>query len=382
MARRRGVSTRDAGARHGGAAAAEPQNLLAGKKPIRSEGVKNAVRLTDGLLSNEGDEWLTDVTSRFSSAHSFVEYDLGSPQTLRCVMVQADNNDVYFMSGSLDGQDWQQLWRVGAEAGAGMRVRSHQARRHAFATCACRPPAATPSTASARSRPTPSARCPGRRICRARTAFRSATPRTPRSWSSASWPASSCWSTGARGRTCSTCCCCPSSARGWMMVAELVELYPFFDQEPPLRALAAGLAALVVIKEAFLAQALGAPSHGFAGDAGLLRLHRVRHLLPLRHAAVLRPGQGPAHPRAHLGHAPLLPGGQVLPRAALRRALPRQPGRLHRQHAGLHAGPACATCTCATCATPRCAAGPRWRASCPPFARASLPSAGKSSSAT
>jgi hypothetical protein len=38
------------------------------------------------------------------------------------------------------------------------------------------------------------------------------------------------------------------------MIADLVDLYPFFNQEPPLRALVAGLAALVVIKEAFLSK--------------------------------------------------------------------------------------------------------------------------------
>src|ERR1017187_4455337 len=53
-------------------AMAQPENLLAGKKPLHSDGVKNAIRLTDGMLSNEGDEWLTDVTSRFSYARSFV----------------------------------------------------------------------------------------------------------------------------------------------------------------------------------------------------------------------------------------------------------------------------------------------------------------------
>ena len=31
----------------------------------------------------------------------------------------------------------------------------------------------------------------------------------------------------------------------WMLIADLVDLYPFFNQEPPLRALVAGLAALV-----------------------------------------------------------------------------------------------------------------------------------------
>src|SRR5512135_2174504 len=110
-----GVSTR---------AWAEPRNLLAGLRPIRSQGVKNVDRLTDNLMSVEGDGWLTDVTARFSSARSFVEYDLGSPQVLHCVLVQADNNDVYFMSGSLDGQSFGQLWRVGTDPGAGMRVRS------------------------------------------------------------------------------------------------------------------------------------------------------------------------------------------------------------------------------------------------------------------
>ena len=106
------------------AAMGQPENLLMGRKPLHSDGVKNAIRLTDGVLSNEGDEWLTDLTARFSSARSSVEYDLGQPRLLRCVMVQADNNDVYFMAGSSDGHEWQQLWRVGAEPSAGMRVRA------------------------------------------------------------------------------------------------------------------------------------------------------------------------------------------------------------------------------------------------------------------
>jgi len=91
----------------------EPQSLIAGALPSRSQGVKNPNRLTDGLYSNEGDEWLTDVTSRFLSARSFVEYDLGSARTIRCALTQADNNDVYILSGSQDGEKWQPLWRVG-----------------------------------------------------------------------------------------------------------------------------------------------------------------------------------------------------------------------------------------------------------------------------
>jgi hypothetical protein len=46
-------------------AMAEPRDLLQGKKPVRSDGVKNVIRLTDGMLSNDGDEWLTDVDGDF-----------------------------------------------------------------------------------------------------------------------------------------------------------------------------------------------------------------------------------------------------------------------------------------------------------------------------
>jgi hypothetical protein len=234
-------------------AAAEPQNLLAGRRPLRSSGVKNADRLTDNLMSNEGDEWLTDVTARFSSARSFVEYDLGGPQTLRCVMVQADNNDVYFMYGSLDGQDWRQLWRVGAEQGAGMRVR------------------ATKLEATARYL---------RLSATGGDALYSVSEIAAFSECPMIWPAEIPHARGIpvgdafdvkvlvfgilagifvlvhrrKAGNLQYVLLLPIFGAGWMMVSELVDLYPFFNQEPPLRALAAGLAALVVVKEAFLSK--------------------------------------------------------------------------------------------------------------------------------
>ena len=39
----------------GAVAEAEQGNLLAGKRPVHSEGVTHADRLTDGIVSNEGD---------------------------------------------------------------------------------------------------------------------------------------------------------------------------------------------------------------------------------------------------------------------------------------------------------------------------------------
>jgi hypothetical protein len=232
-------------------AAAEPQDLLAGRKPIKANGVRNAIRLTDGLLSNEGDEWLTDVTSRFTSARSFVEYDLGSPQTLRCVMVQADNNDVYYLSGSQDGQNWGQLWRVGAEPSPGMRVRSTKME---VAVRYLRLSATGGDALYSVSEIAAYSECP------------------------VPWPADLPRAHGIpvgdaadakilifgaiagafvllhrrKGPNLQYVLLLPVLGAFWMMVAQLVDLYPFFNQEPPLRAVAAGLAGLVVLKEAFL----------------------------------------------------------------------------------------------------------------------------------
>jgi len=234
-------------------AKAQVENLLAGKKPLHSDGVKNVVRLTDGMLTNEGDEWLTDLTSRFSSARSFVTYDLGQPRPLRCVMVQADNNDVYFMAGSLDGNEWQPLWRVGAEPGAGMRVRATKL----DTTVRYLRLSATGGDAL---------------YSVGEIAVYSECP-TP-------WPADLPRAHGLpvgdavdmkilvfgilagifivahrrKGSNLQYVLLMPVLGSLWMMVADLVDLYPFFNQEPPLRALVAGLAALVVIKEAFLSK--------------------------------------------------------------------------------------------------------------------------------
>jgi len=231
-------------------ALAEPQDLLAGKRPLQSEGVKNPGRLTDGILSHEGDEWLTDVTARFSSAKSFVEYDLGEARPLRCLMVQADNNDVYYMLGSQDGENWQQIWRVGAEGGAGMRVRSTKLEvtvRYLRLTATGGDALYSVSEIAAYSE------CP------------------------VPWPADLPRARGVpldeslvikvivfgvlagifvlvhrrKGSNLQYVLLLPILGAGWMLVADLVELYPFFNEEPPLRALAATLAALVVIKEAF-----------------------------------------------------------------------------------------------------------------------------------
>ncbi len=236
-----------------GNAKADAKDLLQGKRPMHSRGVNHVERLTDGILATEGDEWQTDVTSRFVSSKSYVEYDLGSAQTLRCVMVQADNNDVYFMSGSVDGQEWHQIWRVGAHGGPGMRLRSTKLDADVrylrlsatggdalysvgeiavYAQCPVPWPAALPHARgipvgdSAQAKILLFAILAGIFVLVHRR----------------------------KGSKLQYVLLLPVLGAAWMMLSTLIEIYPFFDQEPALRAMAAGLAGLVVVKETYLSK--------------------------------------------------------------------------------------------------------------------------------
>jgi hypothetical protein len=139
-------------------AAADPQNLIGGQRPSHSDGVTNADRLTDGILSNEGDEWLTDLTSRFSSARP------SSSTTLETVAASPLRDGPGRQQRRL--LSWRarwtvrlgrQLWRVGAEP-ARACVCAAPSWKPRFATFAFPPREATPSTAWVKSRSIPNAR--------------------------------------------------------------------------------------------------------------------------------------------------------------------------------------------------------------------------------
>lgn len=229
---------------------AEPLNLLAGKKPVTSDGVKNPARLTDGLYCNEGDEWLTDLTARFSSPRSYLEYSLGDETPIRCAIVQADNNDVYFLSGSADGAHWQPLWRVGAEGGPGMRVRIQKLDAKArYLRLSATGGDALYSVSE--------------------IAIYSECPQI--------WPPDLVRTQGVpvadtlntklvifgilaslfflfhrrRAHPAHYVMLLPVLGAAWMLIMDFANLYPFFEQEPQLRALLAFLTILILAKEAF-----------------------------------------------------------------------------------------------------------------------------------
>jgi hypothetical protein len=115
------------------ASAAAPcgtENLLAGKKPHMSADIKGELSLlTDGNVGPEGAEWNVPVGVIIETPTGGVTYDLGEARSLSAIVVQADANDVYKISGSMDGSPSSykpitEIANVVAQQGHGLRTRA------------------------------------------------------------------------------------------------------------------------------------------------------------------------------------------------------------------------------------------------------------------
>ncbi|MDH3843439.1 MAG: discoidin domain-containing protein [Myxococcales bacterium] len=100
-----------------------PGNLLAGKSPSATKGARFARRLTNGVMTAEGDVWESDLTAILTDATSHVVYDLGQPVRITAVDLQGDNNDDYILESSEDGETFVRLWTADPASGQGMRRR-------------------------------------------------------------------------------------------------------------------------------------------------------------------------------------------------------------------------------------------------------------------
>jgi hypothetical protein len=98
-------------------------NLLAGKRPVRSQGVRRASELTDGRAGHDGDDWNTNVTTVFTGRDSFVVFDLGEERDIDAGWLQGDNNDSYQLEVSRDGERFTGAWLIGTHSQAGLRDR-------------------------------------------------------------------------------------------------------------------------------------------------------------------------------------------------------------------------------------------------------------------
>src|ERR1041384_8219659 len=115
-------------------AAAAPcgtENLLAGKKPTASTGVKGDVgQLTDGTVGPEGTQWDAPVTGTLENTNSSITFDLGEVRSVSAIVMQADANDTYKMMGSVDGSPASYKLLVElpnvVNSGHGLRTRANQ----------------------------------------------------------------------------------------------------------------------------------------------------------------------------------------------------------------------------------------------------------------
>jgi len=108
----------------GGAPAGPDQaNHLAGKSVTASGGAESPERIADGVLAPAGDFWKTPLSAILPSPESFIAIDLGQELPIGAAWLQGDNNDRYLLSGSVDGNNWKQIWEAPAVRGAGMRAR-------------------------------------------------------------------------------------------------------------------------------------------------------------------------------------------------------------------------------------------------------------------
>jgi spermidine synthase len=104
------------------------ENLLAGKRPSAAQEVKGDVALvTDGAVGKEGTVWDAPVAITIGTSAGYVAYDLGEVRTVSAIVAQADANDTYKVSGSLDGSpgSYKQLVQLAnvVDRGHGLRTR-------------------------------------------------------------------------------------------------------------------------------------------------------------------------------------------------------------------------------------------------------------------
>jgi hypothetical protein len=231
-------------------------NLLG--EPSEKAGVAHLARLTDGLTSNEGDHWLTGLTARIDSPRAFVQWDLGAAKPLRCALVQGDNNDSYHVLGSNDGEDFVLLWSAQPVGGAGMRLRTgtlpaNTTMRYVRLTASggdglysvgeiavySQCPAEWPNVQIARAEGLPIGE--GIRL---------------KLWLFAAAAIGFIFLTRRGGPRRQYLLALVPLGLGVSAAFSLSEIYPFFDEEPVLRAVVAAIAGALVIKEAFFPERL------------------------------------------------------------------------------------------------------------------------------
>ncbi len=85
------------------------QSLLRTAKVTRADACPKAALLSDGVASTDGDVW-DSPRAAILGASGAIEWDLGTVEPIAAMRIQADNNDRYLVTGSLDGTSWYPIW--------------------------------------------------------------------------------------------------------------------------------------------------------------------------------------------------------------------------------------------------------------------------------
>ncbi|MCC6900173.1 MAG: hypothetical protein IT377_14435 [Polyangiaceae bacterium] len=100
------------------------ESVIHGKLPTKHSGLRREINLTDNLMAPRGDFWKSELTTVFSSAEAFAEWDLGQPTPITAVFLTGDDNDSYTVTVSDDGQTFRPFWEGGPVGGGGLQPRS------------------------------------------------------------------------------------------------------------------------------------------------------------------------------------------------------------------------------------------------------------------
>ncbi len=235
----------------GAAQAGAPENYLARREPVAAREVADPARLTDGGAAPEGSGWQSAAAAPWHSARAYVVYDLGAVREIGCVWLQADNNDLYILQGSLDGANFQPLWAAPSVSGQGLRLRWSRLRAQARYLGLS---AEGGDGRYAVSELGAAAECPAMGPERF---FKRAWLLNP-SQRAQAWLGfavamlSVCLVLHRRlPRPAEWLCWALSAAAALWAAWQYAQLYPFFKEEPALRAALAWLAALIALREGF-----------------------------------------------------------------------------------------------------------------------------------
>jgi hypothetical protein len=100
-----------------------PGNLAAHKTPTGTHTTGWPGVVTDERLAIEGTDWNAREAVLLDGPEATLTVDLGAEYELHALVLQGDNDDAYWVEGSLDGDAFHPLWLAGAYSGIGLRTR-------------------------------------------------------------------------------------------------------------------------------------------------------------------------------------------------------------------------------------------------------------------